>query len=71
MKSTAHPSSHCSRCGDEISSEELKFLEDATQCAFCANTHIECLEIYHSSVKKPKQRLTLARKTKTQLRTPA
>lgn len=59
MKSKLTRSSYCSRCGDEIAADELPFLQRTTLCAFCCNTHLECLEIYDAGIKKPKPVLTL------------
>ncbi len=59
MKSKAKQASFCSRCGDQIPTDELRFLKNTTVCALCSNTQLECLEIYQASIRKSRPHLTL------------
>lgn len=48
----------CSRCGDEISPEELALLHDTT-CALCSEMQLEAEMIYAQKSKPRKPRLTV------------
>lgn len=59
MKPKATQLSHCSRCGDEIPPDELQFLPNTSLCALCYNIQLEYMEIYNSSINRPKPILSL------------
>ncbi len=50
---TPQQSVYCSRCGDELSANEMLLL-DGTICAFCDNMHSEALEIHAHNLKPSK-----------------